>query len=181
MKLSKPQLREFAADLSASGGENKLCELAEFARNQLAAGGYLATYCAFGDEVDTSAVSAELSKVVFPAITGQSNSMIWRQGLPNTRSELGFKQPSAASKEVPITDIGLVLVPGLLFTPYGARLGRGGGYYDRFLSQLPPATPTVGMVISARHLVDSLPVEAHDVAVTHLCVDGDLRVVESQE
>lgn len=73
---------------------------------------------------------------------------------------LGVHEPTGP--EVPLESIGLVLVPGLAFTASGARLGQGGGHYDRFLAL--HMCPAVG-VCFAEQLVDALPVEPHDVVV----------------
>jgi 5-formyltetrahydrofolate cyclo-ligase len=73
--------------------------------------------------------------------------------------------PEPAGPSVDPGSIGLVLVPGLAFTVDGRRLGRGGGHYDRFLAQC--GAPAVG-VCFAEQLVDELPVERHDVAVSRV-------------
>ncbi len=62
---------------------------------------------------------------------------------------------------VPPAEIGAILVPGLAFTKRGHRLGRGGGYYDRYLAALPATTRKIG-VCFAMQLVETLPIEAHD-------------------
>jgi 5-formyltetrahydrofolate cyclo-ligase len=64
----------------------------------------------------------------------------------------------------------VVIVPGLAFTPAGDRLGQGGGWYDRLLSAVRPDCESVG-VCFVEQLVDSLPVEAHDVAVDHVVTE----------
>ena len=61
-------------------------------------------------------------------------------------------------------EIQLILVPGLAFTRTGLRLGRGGGFYDRFLAKLPRSTFKLG-VCFAQQFVESLPDEAHDQRV----------------
>ena len=65
---------------------------------------------------------------------------------------------------VPPEEMDLLLIPGLAFTPGGSRLGRGGGYFDRFLSRANPAATRVGVCFH-RQLVDTLPLEEHDHAV----------------
>lgn len=68
----------------------------------------------------------------------------------------------------PATDAA-ALVPDVLFVPLigftadGARLGQGGGHYDRWLAEHPPAL-AVGLAWDAQ-LCEALPTEAHDVAL----------------
>lgn len=64
--------------------------------------------------------------------------------------------------------IDLCIVPGLAFDRRGVRLGRGGGYYDRYLPRLRADAVRVGWV-PAGFVVDELPVEPHDARV-HLVV-----------
>jgi 5-formyltetrahydrofolate cyclo-ligase len=54
------------------------------------------------------------------------------------------------------------LIPGLAFTRDGQRLGRGKGYYDRFLTKLAPDCFKCGIGYDFQ-LVDDLPTEPHDV------------------
>jgi len=55
----------------------------------------------------------------------------------------------------------IVLVPGLAFTRDGGRLGRGGGFFDRFLHRRAALAISVG-VCFAFQILESLPLEAHD-------------------
>lgn len=65
----------------------------------------------------------------------------------------------------------VVIVPGVAFTVEGDRLGQGGGWYDRYLSQVRADCVTVG-VCFAEQVVDELPSEAHDVVVDHVVTDA---------
>ena len=62
-------------------------------------------------------------------------------------------------------EIDLVLVPGLAFDPRGHRLGRGKGYYDRFLAE--KHSLTCGICPAMRFL-SSVPTDAHDCAVDYV-------------
>jgi 5-formyltetrahydrofolate cyclo-ligase len=70
-------------------------------------------------------------------------------------------------KRLVLKDIDAVVVPGLAFDKYHHRLGRGAGYYDRFLSTLPKTVSTVGLAFDFQ-LTESLPTEAHDVRLQQI-------------
>ena len=65
-----------------------------------------------------------------------------------------------------VADATAVLVPALAVDRAGARLGRGAGYYDRTLPLADPAARLIA-VVRDDELVDEVPAEAHDVAMTH--------------
>ncbi|MFA7642947.1 MAG: 5-formyltetrahydrofolate cyclo-ligase [Sphaerochaetaceae bacterium] len=56
----------------------------------------------------------------------------------------------------------LVLVPGLAFSPRCGRLGRGKGFYDRFLAGKPAGMISIGVCFDFQIVAD-LPTEIHDV------------------
>jgi len=68
------------------------------------------------------------------------------------------------SRRVLPKQIGVVLVPGLAFDRFGHRLGRGKGYYDRFLSRLPDSVLTIGLALDGM-LRDQIPHDENDCPV----------------
>ena len=75
----------------------------------------------------------------------------------------GVREP-AAGDAIPLAALGVVLVPGLAFDDAGRRLGRGGGFYDRLLAELPAETRRIGVCFDEQR-VDVIPVEQHDQCV----------------
>lgn len=69
-------------------------------------------------------------------------------------------------------DLDLMIVPGLIFTPAGYRIGYGGGYFDRLLAGF--TKPTVSLLHS-NQIVESFPIEAHDVPVDFLITEQGLK------
>lgn len=57
----------------------------------------------------------------------------------------------------------LIVVPGMAFDKTGHRLGRGKGFYDRFLIKY-PEVKTIGICFDFQ-LLDSIPIEPHDRVV----------------
>jgi len=80
---------------------------------------------------------------------------------------------SAAPLRFPL----LVAVPGLAFAPDGRRLGRGGGYYDRFIEELFAAYPvgrdriTLMGICPESSILADIPVETHDARVDCLLTE----------
>lgn len=81
----------------------------------------------------------------------------------------GLRSPRDGRIVVP-TVIDMVIVPGLAFDTSGRRLGRGGGYYDRFLARLRPSAVSVGICYDAQ-VVDTVPSSPKDVTVDILVTD----------
>ncbi len=88
-----------------------------------------------------------------------------RRGPHGTREPDPERAPEAEPDEVDVC-----LVPGLAFTPAGGRLGRGGGFYDRFLRSLPEGTVTIGVCFQAQ-LLPSLPWAPWDLPVASVATE----------
>jgi 5-formyltetrahydrofolate cyclo-ligase len=56
--------------------------------------------------------------------------------------------------------IDLAIIPGVGFSPQGARLGRGKGYYDRLLPNL--RCPKIGLALPCQ-IADEIPTEEWDI------------------
>lgn len=81
-------------------------------------------------------------------------------------SRYSIVQPRADLLPLAPAALDVVLVPGVAFDPAGGRLGRGGGFYDRFLTPLRdhPGVTIAGICFDEQ-VVDCVPMHAHDVRV----------------
>ena len=136
-------------------------------------------YAAFGDELEPAALYADPGKAFYLPRTGPDGSLtLHRANGVLEPHRYGFRQPAASAPRIAPEALELVLVPGLAFDRSGARLGYGGGYYDRLLARLPPGLPCVGLVPDAL-VVARLPREPHDRLVTHLASESGVWAVLS--
>jgi len=85
---------------------------------------------------------------------------IGRYGIPEPKPELR----TLPSKRVDVSEIQLVVVPGVAFDKYGGRLGHGKGYYDRLLNRVSPQSKGVALAFECQ-LVAKLPMSQHDVSM----------------
>ena len=130
-------------------------------------------YVSLKDEVNTYLMIDEALKagkrVCVPVILKEEKRLIAGE-IHNRLEDLesqhfGIYQPRQDRvREVPLDDINLVVVPGVAFDKKNIRLGRGHGYYDRFLSGLPNTTKAIGLAFDFQVLED-LPQDPHDIPV----------------
>lgn len=81
----------------------------------------------------------------------------------------GIWEPPVTAPRVPPEDIDLVLVPCVTCDHDGHRLGRGGGYYDRFLSTYTGQTALLAREALTR---DTIPQHPHDRIVKPVVTDS---------
>jgi 5-formyltetrahydrofolate cyclo-ligase len=85
----------------------------------------------------------------------------------------GINEP-ISGKPIPVDMIDLVVVPGVGFTSTGHRIGRGLGFYDRFLAQPDFIGRSCGMAFEDQ-IVEDLPVLDHDVPLSMLVSERGVR------
>ena len=81
----------------------------------------------------------------------------------------GVREP-VSGQPMPVNLIDLVIVPGVGFSRKGHRIGRGMGFYDRFLAQPEFIGISCGMGFEEQ-VVPELPVLDHDMPLAMLCTD----------
>lgn len=121
-------------------------------------------------EVDTEPIIrqawAEGKRIVVPKCNPSEKSMTFRT--LNSFDELevvyfGLKEPiESITEPIDKQSIDLLVVPGLVYSQEGYRIGFGGGYYDRFLIDYPKVSLSLAFRIQ---MTSHLPKETHDLPV----------------
>lgn len=109
-------------------------------------------------------------RVVVPRIEGDDRMRFFDFCAEQMASgAFGIEEPQATA-ECPPEEIEVMVVPGVAFTAEGARMGRGRGYYDRYLGA--PAAARIYKIGTcfACQLVEQLIVEPHDVLMDRVVV-----------
>lgn len=134
--------------------------------------GVIMAFYPLPDEVDIRPLLKQLHNdgktVLLPEVTGES-TMVLRRYLPEAEMVNG-----SLGTQVPATDlftdyelIDTILVPGVAFDKQGHRMGRGKGYYDRFLANLPNGSVKIGVCLPYQ-IVEFVPTEEHDFVMDYV-------------
>lgn len=122
-------------------------------------------YSALPDEVDVSLLIEkawqEGKHVLLPKVTGDAEMEVQTVGpdTPFAAGAFGINEP-IGRKFQDFSAIDLAIVPGMAFDFRGNRLGRGKGYYDRFLPSLTHAF-MLAVCFPYQH-VEAVPADSHD-------------------
>jgi 5-formyltetrahydrofolate cyclo-ligase len=132
-------------------------------------------FSSFGSEIPTGSLIERLRRkgvvVALPRIEGAELVPVpYAPGDPTTATSFGAEEPMGGMPLDP-SSIDVVGVPGVAFDRRGARIGYGGGYYDRFLRGLPAFT--VGLVFGLQVLDEDLPAGRFDLPVDAIVTEEE--------
>lgn len=119
-------------------------------------------YSSLPDEVRTTAFIEKWrnrKRVILPTVVG--DDIVPVELTPDTPFAVGDFNIMEPQNRPYTGGYDLIVVPGMAFDRAGNRLGRGKGYYDRFLSQH-PTVPKIGICFDFQ-LVGAVPTEANDI------------------
>jgi len=139
--------------------------------------GTVMAYLALPDEVDTHEVILagwqQEKLICAPKISWQQRHMIpVRIDTLETEfsTDVANLPNPVEGAPVPFGEIDLIIVPGLGFDKDGNRLGRGGSYYDRFLSNREIRAVRCGLCFD-RQLIDCVPTKHYDEPMDMVVTD----------
>ena len=132
----------------------------------------IGSYSPIKKEVETrnihSASTRERKRVGYPiSITGAKKLLYYCvSDLDELHAGVyGILEPPEIDENLlPVEELNIVIIPGIAFDTSGYRLGYGGGYYDRLLSEQVFRAITVALAFEIQ-IVDTLPYEPHDTRV----------------
>lgn len=137
------------------------------------------TYVSLPTEVDTFRFNEEALKrgkrVAVPYLGTAGRGILASEitSMDNlVKGPLGILEPKDGNKRtIPLEEIDLIVVPAIAFDRNNMRLGRGKGYYDRFLSSPDlSSAKTIGIAYRVQ-ITDILPSDPHDRPVDRVFTD----------
>ena len=148
----------------------------------------VAVYAAMGSEVDPAAFAAAAAKrgwrVAYPCMFSATDAMACGQRMcmravaaddasaapfiaHPTRAFAATDVDSSRFPIVPAEALDMIVVPLVAFDQTGARLGYGGGCYDRYLPMLSPVCQIVGIAFDEQR-INHVPTDAHDLPLPNI-------------
>lgn len=180
--MKKPELRKFKLNEMRANNGRKSEKITEnlSSLEEFSAARDVFLYISDPIEVDTIRIADECLKngknVYCPVIR---NGQIM-PGQLNNISELkpgrfGIKEPQKISKK---QRFDAMIIPGVVFDKNGARIGRGGGHFDRFLAKT--AGTRIGLAFDFQ-IIDKIDSEAHDVPMDIIVTEQRIIPIKKQK
>lgn len=148
----------------------------------------VAVYAAMGSEVDPAAFATAAAdrgwRVAYPCMLSAADAAACGQRMcmravaadaVDTAPFIAHPTQAFAATDinsdrfpiVPAEALGMVVVPLVAFDRTGARLGYGGGCYDRYLPTLSASCHIIGIAFDEQR-VDRIPADAHDLPLPNI-------------
>lgn len=168
----------YGAGLDARANANLLEALGKFPDANI-----ISAYMPIRTEVSPLATMAALvtegKRVCVPVIQSSGQALLFREWTPDAKmveGPFGAKVPESGDYLEPE----ILITPLLAFDRTGARLGYGGGFYDRSFEQLRAKRPTVGVGFAyGAQEVESVPTEATDQLLDLIVTEAEIIQVSS--
>jgi 5-formyltetrahydrofolate cyclo-ligase len=155
----------------------RLLQLPEY-RQAGAVLGYMNFGTEFASEVWIRLVLEAGKKLALPRVNHHTNQLdlFWIEDLEN-QLEAGLwkiREPivERCERVVAPNEVEFALLPGVAFSKNGARLGYGGGFYDKLLARM-THRPALAAAAFALQIVEQIPQEATDVKVEWIITEQE--------
>ena len=130
-------------------------------------------FISYRSEVDTRGIIEDIladgKKLLVPLVKGKEMIAVEVKGIDDLEpNKMGILEPKSGKE---VTDVDLIITPGLAFDKKGYRLGYGGGYYDKFFAKVD--TRRMGIGYSDQY-VESIVHEDYDKALEYLLTEEGL-------
>lgn len=144
---------------------------------EVRAAGTVMAFWSFGSEVETSPLIERLhgagKRVLLPRTDADEVAAVgYAPGDPVVATSFGAMEPAGLEVVRP-EEVDVVIAPGVAFDRRGARVGYGGGFYDRFLSRTRPDAPVVAIAFSLQ-VVDEVPEGRGDRRVDAIVTEDEV-------
>jgi 5-formyltetrahydrofolate cyclo-ligase len=133
-------------------------------------------FWSFGSEIGTGPLLERLhgrrQRVVLPRVAERAlEPRLYVPGDPLEITSFGALEPAGGQRVDP-DDIDALAVPGVAFDRTGARVGYGGGFYDRFLATTRDGAARVGIAFDVQVVDGVLPTGAFDLRVDTIVTES---------
>ena len=168
MRISSEQ-----AALQAAAAAAAVVALPEFQRARS-----VFLYLPMPEEIDTTAVAAAAwadgKVVLLPRcrISDRAMDACPAFSFDDEMTPSYYDIPEPCTEPYDAGQVDFVIVPGLAFDRAGGRLGRGAGFYDRFIERLGGHAVTVGLAFH-QQIIETVPMFDHDARLDILVTDTE--------
>ncbi|MBR3848623.1 MAG: 5-formyltetrahydrofolate cyclo-ligase [Oscillospiraceae bacterium] len=183
--MTKSELRALAKERNASLSPSAKAKTDErikekFLSLPIKKGEKVFIYISFGDEIATLQITEELLRrgvsVYVPLCHGKGEMDAVRLRSLSELAEgmYGIPEPPRSGERILPSELSLIVVPGVAFGSDRSRLGRGAGYYDRFIEKAENAK-TVALCREI-NIYETVPCDEHDRFVDMIITED--RIIE---